>query len=207
MLWLETGSNILFRTLPVNARNDKICYKFGGYDLLPPSYTDGYKKRMKNKVLSWCSIFPLRKSSHQRKTARNCRTPLKNNIVSIGCYVWLLSTTENCPQAYIACWSFICYLNQLEQFLVILLGKKCLHCAYFIWLADGVATILFYCAKHVLMLFSISLYRRGLKHYILYCLEHDSLETAYINPVSTEWIVLVWSIKYVVIITKEFTCS
>jgi len=42
---------------------------------------------------------------------------------------------------------------------------------------------------------------RGLKHYILYCLENDNFKTAYISPVSTEWIVLVWFIKYVVIIT------
>jgi len=32
------------------------------------------------------------KSSQQIKTARHCRTPTKSNIVSIGCYVWLLST-------------------------------------------------------------------------------------------------------------------
>ena len=32
------------------------------------------------------------KSSQQRKTARHCRTLLKSNIVSIGCYIWLLLT-------------------------------------------------------------------------------------------------------------------
>jgi len=36
--------------------------------------------------------LPLTKSSQQRKTARHCRTPVKSNIVSIGCYVWLLPT-------------------------------------------------------------------------------------------------------------------
>ena len=33
--------------------------------------------------------FPLTKSSQQRKTARDCKTPMKRNIVSIGSYVWL----------------------------------------------------------------------------------------------------------------------
>jgi len=30
--------------------------------------------------------FPLTKSSQQPKTARHCKTPMKNNIVSIGPY-------------------------------------------------------------------------------------------------------------------------
>jgi len=34
--------------------------------------------------------FPLTNSSQQRKTARDCKTPMKSNIVSIGSYVWLL---------------------------------------------------------------------------------------------------------------------
>jgi len=38
-------------------------------------------------------------------------------------------------------------------------------------------------------------------------LENDNLKTAQINPVSTDWIVLVWSLKYVVTITKELTYS
>jgi len=64
--------------------------------------------------------------------------------------------------------------------------KKCLHWDYVIWLAKGVATILFCCAKLVFILFTISLYHRGLKHYILYCMENDKLKTAYINLASTE---------------------
>jgi len=28
----------------------------------------------------WCSIFPLEKSSQQRKTARHCRTPMKSSF-------------------------------------------------------------------------------------------------------------------------------
>ena len=34
--------------------------------------------------------FPLTKNSQQRKTARHRKTRMKNNIVSIGSYVWLL---------------------------------------------------------------------------------------------------------------------
>jgi len=33
--------------------------------------------------------FPLTKSSQQRKTARQCKIPIKSNIVSSGSYVWL----------------------------------------------------------------------------------------------------------------------
>jgi len=41
-------------------------------------------------------------------------------------------------------------------------------------------------------------WRRGLKHYILYCLENDNTKTAQISPVSADWVVFVWFIKYVV---------
>jgi len=47
-------------------------------------------------------------------------------------------------------------------------------------------------------------WHRGLKHYILYCLENDNLQTASISLVSTEWIVFVWFIKYVV--TRATVC-
>jgi len=33
--------------------------------------------------------FPLKKSSQQHKTAKHRKTPMKRNLVSIGCYVWL----------------------------------------------------------------------------------------------------------------------
>jgi len=48
---------------------------------------------------------------------------------------------------------------------------------------------------------------RGLKHYILYCLENDNFKRAQISSVSTECILLVCFIKYVVTITikNEFT--
>jgi len=50
-----------------------------------------------------------------------------------------------------------------------------------------------------------SSYSIKIKTLYLYCLDIDNLKTAEINPVSTEWIGFVWSIKYVVTITKEFT--
>ena len=75
--------------------------------------------------------------------------------------------------------------------------------AYFIWLAEGVATIL--CAKLVFMLFTISLKRIKMLYLVL--LGKWQLKKGKVNPMSTEWIVLVRSIKYVVTITKEFTYS
>jgi len=45
---------------------------------------------MKKKEQYFLDIQSSREKA--RKTARRCRTPTKSNIVSIGCYVWLLST-------------------------------------------------------------------------------------------------------------------
>jgi len=42
-----------------------------------------------------------KKSSHQRKTARYCKTPMKSKIVSFGSYVWLFLL--DFPQTEIAC--------------------------------------------------------------------------------------------------------
>jgi len=33
--------------------------------------------------------FPLTKTSQQREIARDGKTPMKSNIVSVGSYVWL----------------------------------------------------------------------------------------------------------------------
>jgi len=33
--------------------------------------------------------FPRTKTSQQRQTARDCKTPMKSNIVSIGSDIWL----------------------------------------------------------------------------------------------------------------------
>jgi len=38
----------------------------------------------------------------------------------------------------------------------------------------------------------MSIWYRRWKHYILWCLENDNFKTAWISPVFTEWIVLVW---------------
>jgi len=52
--------------------------------------------------------FSLTKSSQQRKIARDYKTRMKSNIVSIGFYVWLFLTrfpaNRNCLfQLYIRC--------------------------------------------------------------------------------------------------------
>jgi len=98
----------LFKTLPVKAQNDEICQIFfGGMAPLAPSgYTCGYKKRMNSRPLHLMFNLLLTKSSQQRKTARHCRNPMKSNIVSFGCYVWLLPTRV--PTKEIASWSSIC---------------------------------------------------------------------------------------------------
>jgi len=56
--------------------------------------------------------FPLTKSSQDRNTKKL----MKSNIVSIGSYIWLF--LQDFLQTVIACWNFMSYLNQLEQFLV-----------------------------------------------------------------------------------------
>jgi len=48
---------------------------------------------------------------------------------------------------------------------------------------------------------------KTIKTLYIVLLGHWQLEKAYVNPMSTEWIVLVCSMKYVVTITKEFTYS
>ena len=70
-------------------------------------------------------------------------------------------------------------LNQLGQFLVSFTWKTCPRWANFICLTGGVATILCYCAKLLFMLLpSVYGIDRGLKHYILYCLENDNFRTS-----------------------------
>jgi len=63
---------------------------------------------------NWMFNLSLTKSSQQRKTARRWRTPIKRNIISIGCYVFCYQL--DCRQTKIACWSSVSQLNQLEQF-------------------------------------------------------------------------------------------
>jgi len=50
--------------------------------------------------------FLLTKSSQQRKTARNYKTPIKSKIVSIGSYVSLFLL--DFPQTEITCLNSIC---------------------------------------------------------------------------------------------------
>jgi len=91
ILWLQASNSILFGTLPVKTKNDMIFQKFGGP--WPPGYAYGYKKERKRKNSTYLIFsLPLTKSSQQHNTARHCRTPVKCNIASIGCYVWLLPT-------------------------------------------------------------------------------------------------------------------
>jgi len=63
---------------------------FGEMVPLPPGYAHRYTKRMKKKEQYLINVQFLRRKS--RNNARHCRTPMKSNIVSIGCYVWLLPT-------------------------------------------------------------------------------------------------------------------
>jgi len=121
----------------------------------PPGYACGYKKRMKKKKQYFLDIQSSRQKA--RNNARHCRTPTKSNIVSIGCYVWLLSTRLPANRE--------CLLKPYTPMLgksartvsrEFYLEKTCLRWPYFLWLAEGVATVLC-CAKLVFMLFTISL--------------------------------------------------
>jgi len=65
--------------------------------------------------------FPLTKSSQQRKTARHCKTDEK-----LYCQYWILRLLFllDFPRTEIAWWNSICYLDQLEQFLLTFAGKN-----------------------------------------------------------------------------------
>jgi len=63
-----------------------------------------YKKRIKKKeqyILYLMINLPLTKRSQQYKTVRRCRTPMKSNIASFGCYVWLLPNTLPASRDYL----------------------------------------------------------------------------------------------------------
>jgi len=81
-------------------------------------------------------------------------TPMKSNIVSIGCYVWLLPT--GLPADRDCMLKLYMLVNSVRTVSWLLLGKTCPYLAHFICLGKGVAAILC-CAKHVFMLFAISL--------------------------------------------------
>ena len=93
ILWLKSSNGILFGHCLSKHKMTRYVRNLGGMVQWPPwlrlwLQENNEKERT---VLSWCSILQT-KSSQQRKAARHCRTPTKSNIVSIGCYVWLLST-------------------------------------------------------------------------------------------------------------------
>jgi len=72
---------------------------------------------------------------------------------TFGCFYWISRKQRLLGAA-------LCYLDQLQQnsFSWALLVKTCLGWAYFIWLTEGVAKILWFCAKLVFMLFTIGLW-------------------------------------------------
>jgi len=93
ILWLKASNGILFGHCLSKHKMARYVRNLGGMVPLPPWLRLWLQEQNENErtVLSWYSIFQT-KSSQQRKTARHCRTPTKSNIVSIGCYVCLLST-------------------------------------------------------------------------------------------------------------------
>jgi len=104
--------------------------------------------------------FPLTKTSQQRKTARHCKTLIKSNIVSIGSSVCFFFTKFRANRD---CLLKLCMLVKSARTVSreFYREKTCLYCAYFIWLAEGVATILCCCAKLVFMLFTIGLWHKA----------------------------------------------
>jgi len=97
--------------------------------------------------------FPLTKSSQQGKTARE-KQYFRYWILRLVVFT-RFRTNRDCLLKL--------YVNQISKnsFLWALLGNTCLHWAYFMWLAEGVATILCCCAKLVFMLLNIRLWRRA----------------------------------------------
>ena len=72
--------------------------------LATPGCAYGSKNRMKKKEQHLLDVqSSTDKSSQQRKTARHCRTPMKSNIVSIGCYCAFGCYQLDCRPTEIAC--------------------------------------------------------------------------------------------------------
>ena len=154
----------------------KYARYFGRHDFWPLDICLQEKnKKKEHYVLTCCSTF------HWQKARNNARPPNPAEL-RWKAILSVLDAPFSCYQldslqAEIACWSSICYLNQLEQFLVsftwqnestlgllhtinwghcdnTLLCKTCLHAVYH------------------------QLYHTGIKHYIFYCLENDNLKKA-----------------------------
>jgi len=98
-------------------------------------------------------IFPLTKSSQQRKTARE-KQYFQYWILHLVVFTRFRANRDCLLKPYV---------NQISKnsFLWASLGNTCLHWAYFIWFAEGVATMLCCCAKLVFMLLTIGLWRRA----------------------------------------------
>jgi len=92
ILWLQPSNSILLDTLPARAQNDRNARNLeGAWPLWPflatPLVTGKESKRKNSAYL----MFNHSRTKSSPKTARHCRAPMKINIVSIGCYVGLLS--------------------------------------------------------------------------------------------------------------------
>jgi len=107
-----------------------------------------------------------------------CRTAMKSNIVSIGCFVCLLPTTL--PANRDGLLKIDMLVKSVRTVSREFYSEKRVYFGLTSWLAEGVATMLC-CAKLDLMLFNIRLYHRGLQHYILYFSVNGNIKTAQIN--------------------------
>jgi len=135
------------------SRNTTILYIWA-WERCKPSYESDYKKRMKKKNGAWLMFnFPMTKSSQQGKTARE-KQYFQYWILRLVVFTRFRSNRDCLLKLYI---------NQISKnsFLWALLGNTNRHWVYFIWLAEGVATILCCCAKLVFMLLTIGLWRRA----------------------------------------------
>ena len=119
------------------------------------------KNEKEKKVLNWCSIF------HWQKARSNARPPsqrLQNADEKQDCQYWILRLVVFTRFRANRDWFLKLYTLVKSPRTVsreLYWEKTCLHWAYFIWLAEGVATILGCCAKLVFMLLTIGLWHRA----------------------------------------------
>jgi len=124
---------------------------------------------MESTTNQWCNVFQkiMGKNKTWQKASNNARPPKPSELrwkaslsvldAMFGCY------QLHCLQAKIAYWSSMCYLNQLEQFLMCFTWKN-------VSTLNLLHTVNWECcdntllAKFVFTLFTISLYHAGLKH-------------------------------------------
>ena len=97
-----------------------------------------------------------------KKLAITQDSTLQNSDEKQYCQHWILRLVVFTRfRANSVCLLKLCMLvkSARKVFSWALLGKTCQHPAYFIWLAEGIATILCCCAKRVSMLFTIGLWQ------------------------------------------------